>query len=187
MARTSTATATSRSSSPLWRRPRTRFHPHRRTRASSTIAAFRHPARWWIALPSSLRPAEEKDESADGGGSGSGMADIDAKLVRAFDRMIRSEGLTSKPPKASQFRNTPPFANVLKWIAAEECHAILTDSSTSAPPTMASASPGWADQQWFCHLQGLGSRPCSTIAIARQRRLGAMPWPSRGAGSRGDA
>ena len=51
---------------------------------------------------------------------------VDAKLVRAFDRMIRNKGL-SAPIQKGRTAEYPAFADGLKWIAAEECHACVTE------------------------------------------------------------
>ncbi len=49
---------------------------------------------------------------------------VDAKLVRAFDRMIRNKGL-GEPFKKNRGAEYPAFCDGLKWIAAEDCLAVV--------------------------------------------------------------
>lgn len=51
---------------------------------------------------------------------------VDAKLVRAFDRMIRTKGM-DEPFKKKRGGEYAGFCDGLKWIAAEECHATVTE------------------------------------------------------------
>lgn len=64
-----------------------------------------------------LAPAPEEDPGDDG---------VDGKLVRAFDRMIRNKGF-NEPFKKKRADEFPAFCEGLKWIAAEECHAIVKE------------------------------------------------------------
>ena len=50
---------------------------------------------------------------------------VDAKLVRAFDKLIRAKGL-DEPFKKNRGGDYPAFRDGLRWIAAEECHAVVT-------------------------------------------------------------
>lgn len=51
---------------------------------------------------------------------------VEPKLVRAFDRMIRNKGL-GEPITKNRAAEYPAFSEGLKWIAAEDCHAIVTE------------------------------------------------------------
>lgn len=64
------------------------------------------------------------------GAAAAGSADsaevVDAKLVRALDRMIRREGLAA-PIAKGRGADYPAFSQGLKWIAAEECHSCVME------------------------------------------------------------
>lgn len=51
---------------------------------------------------------------------------VDAKLIRAFDRMIRNKGLAS-PVEKNRTAEYAAFRDGLKWIAAEDCEAIVDE------------------------------------------------------------
>lgn len=51
---------------------------------------------------------------------------VDAKLLRAFDKMIRNKGL-GEPFTKKRGGEFPAFLDGLKWIAAEDCHGIVED------------------------------------------------------------
>ncbi len=46
---------------------------------------------------------------------------VDARRIRAFDKMIRNNGL-AEPVIRGRWREYKTFRDGLKWIAAEECH-----------------------------------------------------------------
>ncbi|MGK0186623.1 MAG: hypothetical protein ACI9R3_002406 [Verrucomicrobiales bacterium] len=54
---------------------------------------------------------------------------VDAKLIRAFDRMIRSNGLGA-PVTRNRTAEYAAFAEGLKWIAAEDCEAVVAEFMT---------------------------------------------------------
>lgn len=64
-----------------------------------------------------LAPSTEAPPEAD---------PVDAKLVRAFDRMIRGKGL-GEPLRRNRGGEFTAFADGLKWIAAEESHACVAE------------------------------------------------------------
>ena len=63
---------------------------------------------------------------------------VDAKLVRSFDRMIRNKGL-GEPFKKNRGGEYPAFCDGLKWIAAEECHAVVQAFLEKIEPIRAEA------------------------------------------------
>ena len=60
-------------------------------------------------------PEEEPDDET-----------VDAKRVRAFDKMIRNKGL-SEPVTKDRWEEYSAFRDGLKWIAAEECHDVVNE------------------------------------------------------------
>lgn len=58
--------------------------------------------------------------------AGAGDNKVDPKLVRAFDRMIRNKGL-GEPIIKNRSAEYTAFAEGLKWIAAEDCHAVVAE------------------------------------------------------------
>lgn len=75
-------------------------------------------------------PVTEEETGAD---------PVDAKVVRAFDRMIRVKGL-GEPLRKGRGADYAAFADGLKWIASEECLAqvgaflALLEEAVSDPP-----------------------------------------------------
>ncbi len=59
-------------------------------------------------------------------GEDPGESAVDAKQLRAFDRMIRNKGL-AEPIRKGRGEEYAGFLEGLKWIAAEQCHAIVKD------------------------------------------------------------
>ena len=51
---------------------------------------------------------------------------VDGKLARAFDRMIRNHGL-AEPWRKGRGSEYAAFRDSLRWIAAEECHAVVDE------------------------------------------------------------
>lgn len=51
---------------------------------------------------------------------------VDAKALRAFDRMIRNKGL-AEPFKKKRGQEYATFRDGLKWVAAEDCHAVINE------------------------------------------------------------
>ena len=51
---------------------------------------------------------------------------VDAKLVRAFDKLIRTKGL-GEPFAKKRGADYPAFHDSLKWLAAEDCQLIVED------------------------------------------------------------
>jgi hypothetical protein len=51
---------------------------------------------------------------------------VDAKVVRAFDRMIRNKGL-GEPIAKKRLGEYGVFVEGLKWIAAEECELVVVE------------------------------------------------------------
>ena len=51
---------------------------------------------------------------------------VDAERVRAFDKMIRTKGL-SEPVTKGRWEEYSAFRDGLKWIAAEECHDVVNE------------------------------------------------------------
>ncbi len=66
-----------------------------------------------------LAPAPASEESAAGADD-----PVDAKRVKAFDKMIRSKGL-GEPFRKGRGDEYPSFRTGLAWIAAEECEACV--------------------------------------------------------------
>ncbi len=64
------------------------------------------------------------EESQTGGEKES--AEIDGKMLRAFDRMIRNKGL-AEPFAKDRAGEYGAFKEGLKWIAAEECHSVVSE------------------------------------------------------------
>lgn len=54
------------------------------------------------------------------------MVEVDGKLVRAFDKMIRSKGL-AEPFHKGRGDEYAAFCSSLRWIAAEECYANVSE------------------------------------------------------------
>ncbi|MEM7145267.1 MAG: hypothetical protein AAF591_09025 [Verrucomicrobiota bacterium] len=74
------------------------------------------------ALMALLTPAGGGDEK-----SGDDDDDpVDAKVVRAFDRMIRNKGL-GEPLVKKREEAYGVFLDGLKWIAAEECEEVVSE------------------------------------------------------------
>lgn len=61
-----------------------------------------------------LAPQPEAEAPAEG--------TVDAKLLRAFDRMIRNKGF-AEPFKKGRGDEFQAFLDGLKWVGAEECYA----------------------------------------------------------------
>ena len=55
-----------------------------------------------------------------------GMAELDAKMIRAFDRMIRNKGL-AEPIKKGRLGEYESFCQGLGSLAAEECQAVVRE------------------------------------------------------------
>ena len=51
---------------------------------------------------------------------------VDAKLVRAFDKLIRNKGL-AEPFKKQRGAEYPTFRDSLRWIAAEDCLTVVEE------------------------------------------------------------
>ncbi len=68
-----------------------------------------------------LAPPEETE-----GGDGLEMVEVDAKMVRAFDRMIRNKGL-AEPIQKKRGEEYSAFRDALKWIAAEDCYGVVME------------------------------------------------------------
>mgnify|MGYP001819164749 CR=1 FL=1 len=61
-----------------------------------------------------------------GSESEEGMPEVDAKMVRAFDRMIRNKGF-AEPVNKGRPEDYGAFREALKRIAAEECHSLVSE------------------------------------------------------------
>lgn len=59
-------------------------------------------------------------------GDAGGMAELDAKMIRAFHRMITNKGV-AEPVLKGRAAEYEAFAAGLQSIAAEECHAAVCD------------------------------------------------------------
>ena len=70
-----------------------------------------------IELLMKLAPAPEEEPAEE---------TVDAKRVRAFDRMIRNKGL-AEPIAKGRWDEYTAFRDGLKWIAAEECHDAVNE------------------------------------------------------------
>ena len=55
-----------------------------------------------------------------------GMAELDAKMIRAFDRMIRNKGF-AEPIKKGRLGEYESFCRGLGSLAAEECQAVVRE------------------------------------------------------------
>ncbi len=63
---------------------------------------------------------------------------VDAKLVRAFDKMLRTKGF-GEPIKKQRASEFAAFAEGLKWIAAEECLGITHEFLALLDPVRAAS------------------------------------------------
>ncbi|MEM8955889.1 MAG: hypothetical protein AAGD22_17165 [Verrucomicrobiota bacterium] len=78
------------------------------------------------ALMALVTPAGH-DESGGDGGEGTADEDpVNAKVVRAFDRMIRNKGL-GEPLVKKREEEYGIFLKGLKWLAAEECELVVLE------------------------------------------------------------
>lgn len=57
---------------------------------------------------------------------GEGMVELDAKMLRAFDRMIRNKGF-AEPINQGRHDDYEAFCEGLRCVAAEECHVIACE------------------------------------------------------------
>lgn len=64
--------------------------------------------------------------SADDQPAPEGMVDLDAKMIRAFDRMLRSKGV-AEPIKKGRWAEYRAFCDGLRSLAAEECHVVVSE------------------------------------------------------------
>ncbi len=66
--------------------------------------------------------------------SSGGMAELDAKMLRAFHRMISNKGL-AEPIKKGRLEEYEAFHKGLGSIAAEECQAVVSEFFQLIKPT----------------------------------------------------
>ena len=55
-----------------------------------------------------------------------GMVELDAKMIRAFDRMVRNKGI-AEPIKKGRLAEYQAFSDGLRSLAAEECQAVVRE------------------------------------------------------------
>lgn len=74
-----------------------------------------------------ISPGSSAAADGDGGGEAAvEMAELDAKMIRAFERMVRNKGI-AEPVLKGRWGEFPAFCDALQSLAAEECQAIASE------------------------------------------------------------
>jgi hypothetical protein len=73
-----------------------------------------------------MKMAPDQETQSDTELESEGMAELDAKMIRAFQRMIINKGI-AEPLAKGRGDEFEAFADGLRSIAAEECHAIVRE------------------------------------------------------------
>jgi len=89
---------------------------------------------------------------------------VDAKVLRAIDKQIRNKGL-GEPFAKKRGAEYPTFLDGLKWIAAEECHAIVDEFLKQIEPSRQESGDIGVDQYLKEHAAEVEELSARYVAV----------------------
>lgn len=115
-------------------------------------------------------------DTGGGESEGEGMVELDAKMIRAFQRMITNKGI-AEPMHKGRGGEYAAFADGLRSIAAEECHAVVREFLELAEAAVAEVEDEERDASLLAHLKDEAQQETLTALTERYHQAAEEEEP----------